>query len=89
MIENSYTYNLVDDNGASLIDLPVLLQVGAVFYHAFGAYRVEDYLNQNGDPYKEGDDLYIYCEMIYEKNQRRSKITEKRYFEIIRKKQQA
>jgi len=45
-----YQYHLGYSGGSSLVeDQELLLQIGSVFRHEYGVYKVVSYLNENGE----------------------------------------
>jgi hypothetical protein len=40
MMDNVFTYDLIDDNGVCTIELPLKILPGSFFEHEFGTYAV-------------------------------------------------
>ncbi len=47
-------YHLVDDLGGSIIELEVLIPLGTVFEHEYGAYEVDEIVESKYD-------VNVYC----------------------------
>ena len=57
MMDNIFTYDLIDDNGISTIELPLKILPGSFFVHEFGTYKVIETPQEAPEDYD-----HIMCE---------------------------
>lgn len=58
MADKEIHYELMDDGGSNAMWLPIVMDVGKIFYHEYGTYQVVDH------KYDESGRLCILCERI-------------------------
>jgi|GEM_PF-1104671 len=63
-IERFWTYYLGDDGGVSNCeDQQILLPIGTIFRHAWGIYKVIEYLDEKGESETRYSKITtVYCE---------------------------
>ena len=53
-MKKEITYHLVDDSGVSTTELEILIPLGTVFEHEYGAYEVDEIIESKYD-------INVYC----------------------------
>ena len=53
-MKKEITYHLVDDSGVSTIEFELLIPLGTVFEHEYGAYEVDEIIESKYD-------INVYC----------------------------
>jgi hypothetical protein len=78
-----YRYLLFDDNGAFVLEMPVIIRIGATFFHEHGTYKVIQYVDQNGKRLNPNKTTKVLTSITCERIKKVDEVNQRQYISHV------